>query len=43
MDPMFGVHLAPFGDVNLFGLHEGTQVNPNIVWIAPRLTEIRSV
>ena len=28
---------------NLFGLHEGTQVNPNIVRIAPRLTEIRSV
>ena len=28
---------------NLFGLREGTQVNPNIVWIAPRLTEICSV
>ena len=28
---------------NLFGLREGTQVNPNIVQIAPRLTEICSV
>ena len=28
---------------NLFGLREGTQVNPNIVRIAPRLTEICSV
>ena len=28
---------------NLFGLHEGAQVNPNIVRIAPRLTEIHSV
>ena len=27
----------------LYTQHEGMQANPNIVWIAPRLTEIFSV